>query len=62
MAVRLSTSQGDVVARELKQSIAQQVKDRTGVDLPSNHSIDQMVRAAAKHGIRFSLVTYTATA
>jgi hypothetical protein len=58
MAVRQSTSQGDVVARELKHSIAQQVKERTGIDLPSNHSIDQMVRTAAKNGIRFSLVTY----
>lgn len=58
MAVRKSTSQGDVVARELKESIAHQVKLRTGADFPSNLSIDQMVRTAAKHGIRFALVTY----
>ncbi|WP_338924674.1 hypothetical protein V0M98_34210 (plasmid) [Pseudomonas silesiensis] len=59
MAVRKSTSEGDVVARKLKESIALQVKVRTGVDLASNLSIDQMVRTAAKNGIRFALVSYT---
>lgn len=58
MAVRRSGSPGDIVARELKQSIAEQVKQRTGLDLPSNQTIDQMIRTAAKHGIRFTLVPY----
>ncbi|MBT2375514.1 hypothetical protein [Pseudomonas fluorescens] len=58
MAVRQSGATGDVVARELKESIAKQVKARTGFDLPSTQSIDQMIRAAARHGIRFSLVSY----
>lgn len=58
MAVRKSGSPGDVVARELRQSIAQQVKERTGLVLPSSQTIDQMIRTAAKHGVRFTLVSY----
>lgn len=60
MAVRKGGSQGDVAARELRQSIATQVKERTGLDLPSSQTVDQMVRAAAKHGVRFTLVSYMA--
>lgn len=58
MAVRKSGSPGDIAARELRQSIAKQVKAQTGFDLPSSQTIDQMVRAAAKLGVRFTLVSY----
>lgn len=58
MAVRKAGSHGDVAARELKQSIVRQVKERTGLDIPEAQTIDQMVRTAAKFGVRFTLVSY----
>lgn len=58
MAVRYGSEAGEVVARELRESIVRQVKERAGLDLPRTQSIDQMIRAAAKRGVRFTLVSY----
>jgi len=55
VACRKSSFLGDVVARELKDSIVRAVKDRTGVDLPAHQTLDQMVRASAKLGVRITL-------
>lgn len=58
MTVRQSTAVGDLVAREVKESIIRQVKDKTGLDLPQTQTIDQMIRTASRQGVRFTLVSY----
>ena len=58
MTVRKGGAIGDLVARELKESLMRQFKDQTGLDLPGTQTIDQMIRTAARQGVRFTLVSY----
>jgi hypothetical protein len=60
MAVRQSTAGADVAARELKESMIRQIKDQTGVDTPRHQTVDQLIRTAYRHGVRFTLVSYMA--
>ena len=58
MTVRKSTAVGDLVAREVRESLIRQFKDKTGLDLPRTQTIDQMIRTASRQGVRFTLVSY----
>jgi hypothetical protein len=60
MAVRKESHIGEIVSKELRKSITEQVKEHTGLDLPSTQTLDQMIRMAAKHGVRFNLVSHMA--
>lgn len=52
---RWHNKKGEEQARRLREYIIKAVADKTGHSLPESQTLDQLVRTAAKYGVRISI-------